>query len=71
DYIRISKIVSTFREKEIRISAEAKPKIVQILNKAVYEKINEIIDTLPKWSRGAKKGNIKRKTIRLEDLEKL
>ncbi|MHA1270009.1 MAG: hypothetical protein ACTSPY_09515 [Candidatus Helarchaeota archaeon] len=71
EYIRTTKVWESFRKKEVRISGEAKPKIIQIINKAVFDKINTIIDTLPKLSKGPNKGSLKRKTIKLEDLEGL
>ncbi|MBD3227862.1 MAG: hypothetical protein GF329_06710 [Candidatus Lokiarchaeota archaeon] len=71
NYVRLTKVWDTFRDMEARISGEAKPKIIDLLNKTVYEKIGEIIDTLPKKSKGPNKGELKRKTIKVEDLEKL
>lgn len=71
DYVRLTKVWETFKTKEVRISSEAKPKIIDILNKHVFELIGKIADTLPKISKGPNKGNLKRKTIKIEDLENL
>jgi hypothetical protein len=38
------------------------------LNKAVQEKLDEFIDTLPRLSKGENKGEFKRKTIMPKDL---
>ncbi|MHA1230289.1 MAG: hypothetical protein ACTSRP_04215 [Candidatus Helarchaeota archaeon] len=71
DYVRLTRVWDSFKAKEIRVSSEAKPKIIEILNKVVDKKIKEIIDKLPKYTKGANVGALKRKTIKLEDLEGL
>ena len=66
--VRPTKVWAYFKEKGIRVSGEAKPKIIELLNKAVAAELDKMIDGLPKFSKGAKKGEPKRKTIKIEDL---
>ncbi len=68
DYVRPGRAWVYFREKGIRISGESKPKIVDMLNSAVVAEIDKIIEKLPKFSKGQSKGDLKRKTIKLDDL---
>jgi len=68
DYIRPTKVWAYFKTKEIRISGDAKQKLIQILNNAVTAELDKAIDKLPKFSKGQKEGEPKRKTIKLEDL---
>ena len=70
-YVRLTKVWDSFKEKGIRIAGDTKPLIIDLLNKYIFEKIGEISDTLPKISKGPNKGNMKRKTIKPEDLEGL
>jgi len=69
DYVRIKRVLDAFKEKNIRVSAEAKVKLIEIINKKIQEIIDSIINKLPKYTRGANKGELKRKTIKLIDLE--
>ena len=68
EIVRPTKVWAYIKEKGIRVSADAKPKIIQMLNIEVAKEIDNIIDKLPKFSKGQKKGEIKRKTIKPEDL---
>ena len=69
DYVRVSKILQYFKAKEIRVASEAKAKIQKIINSEIEKIINTIIEKLPTVSKGPNKGQLKRKTIKLEDLE--
>lgn len=69
EYLQKSKVWAYFREKGVRISGEAKPKIIEILNQGVTIEIDVIIEKLPKFSKGQHKGEPKRKTIKVEDLK--
>ncbi|NVM52590.1 MAG: hypothetical protein HWN66_02720 [Candidatus Helarchaeota archaeon] len=66
--VRPTKVWAYFKEKGIRVSGEAKPKIMELLNQTLAGELDKIIDKLPKFSKGQKKGEIKRKTIKAEDL---
>ena len=57
------------KEKGIRVSGESKRTIIDTLNKAVEDGIDKIIEKLPRLSKGQSKGELKRKTIMLEDLK--
>jgi len=70
DYIRPTKVWAYFKSKEIRVSGDAKPKLVQILNDAITAELEKVINKLPKFSKGQNIGEPKRKTIKLEDLGK-
>ncbi len=56
------------KEKGIRIAGDAKPELMKKLNALISSKIEEIIDKLPKLTKGENKGEFKRKTIKIEDL---
>jgi hypothetical protein len=67
-YIRPTKVWAYFKEKGIRVSGDAKPKLIKILNDSLNVELDKVIDKLPKFSKGQKEGEPKRKTIQLEDL---
>ena len=69
EYVRPTKVWAYFKEKGIRISGEAKPKLLELLNQVVNSELDKVIDALPKFSKGQKKGELKRKTIKAEDLK--
>ncbi len=68
EYVRPTKVQAYFKEKGIRVSGDAKPKVIELLNNSVEAALNEVIDKLPKFSKGEHKGELKRKTIKPEDL---
>jgi len=70
-YIRVSKIKELFIEGEtkIRISGEAKDKVHEFIDLAVGVAVKELIDKLPRKSKGASKGELKRITIQLDDFK--
>ena len=69
-YIRSSIVKELFVEGEtkIRISADAKDKVYEYLDKKVEEAVKVLIDKLPRKSKGDSKGELKRITILPEDL---
>ncbi|NVM27979.1 MAG: hypothetical protein HWN65_03970 [Candidatus Helarchaeota archaeon] len=67
--MRPTKVWAHFKEKAVRVSGDAKPKIIEMLNDAVGSELDKMIEKLPKFSKGQKKGEIKRKTIKPEDLK--
>jgi hypothetical protein len=70
-FVRISKIKELLKEGDtkIRISGEAKGKVAEFLDGAVAKAVKDLIDKLPRKSKGDKKGELKRITISLEDLQ--
>lgn len=69
EFIRPTKMMAYLKEKEIRISAEAKPKLIKSLNNKIKLELDNIIDKLPRFSKGEKQGKLKRITIKPEDVE--
>jgi len=57
-----------FEDQKVRISGDAKDKVMEYLDKAVEKGVKELIDKLPKKSKGPEKGELKRITLQLEDL---
>ena len=68
DCVRPTKVMAYLKEKGIRIAGDAKPELMKQLNSEISLKIEEIINKLPKFTKGENKGEPKRKTIKLEDL---
>ena len=68
EFIKPTKVWAYMKEKEMRVSGDAKPKIIELLNDFVASELESIIDKLPKFTKGENKGTPKRKTIKLEDL---
>ncbi len=68
EYIRPTKIMAYFKEKGIRVSGDAKVELIKKLNESIEKNINNIIDKLPKITKGDNKGELKRKTIMPDDL---
>lgn len=70
-YVRVSKVKDLFVEedKKIRISGDAKDLVHEYLDNAVAEAAKELINKLPRKSKGGHKGELKRITIQAEDFE--
>ena len=70
-YIRTSKIRELFvlGDKKVRVSAEAIDKVNEFLDQAVIKGVQEIIDRIPKKTKGDNKGELKRITVIAEDFE--
>ncbi len=68
EYVRPTKVWAYFKEKGIRISGDAKVKLLELLNNNITSELDTVIGKLPKISRGQNKGELKRKTIKVEDL---
>jgi hypothetical protein len=70
-YIRSSKIKELFAVggQSIRISAEAKDLVHKFLDDAVKKGVEEILNKLPKKTKGDSKGELKRITIFPSDFE--
>lgn len=70
-YIRISKIRDLLVEGDtkIRVAGDAKDQLAEFLDKAVEKAAKELIDKLPRKSKGTEKGQLKRITIQAEDFK--
>jgi histone H3/H4 len=70
-YIRTSKIRDLLVEGDtkIRVSGDAKDKLAEYLDNAVAAATKELIEKLPRKSKGASKGELKRITIQQNDFE--
>ncbi|TFG19177.1 MAG: hypothetical protein EU530_07095 [Promethearchaeota archaeon] len=70
-YIRSSKIKDLFKvnKQSIRISAEAKDMVYKFLDDKVKEGVDEILNKLPRKTKGDSKGELKRITIFPSDFE--
>lgn len=70
-YIRSSKIKDLFNvnNQSIRISAEAKDLVHKYLDGKVQEGVEEILNKLPRKTKGDSKGELKRITIFPSDFE--
>ncbi|HMF33189.1 MAG TPA: hypothetical protein VKK79_17320 [Candidatus Lokiarchaeia archaeon] len=60
-----------YQGQKIRISGEAKDKVMEYLDKAVEKGVVDLIDKLPKKTKGPQKGELKRITLQAEDLGEL
>jgi len=75
EYVRVSKVKELFKRMEgdneisIRISKEAKSKVMEFIDTKIKEGVEELIDKLPVKSKGDKKGQLSRITIKLNDFE--
>jgi len=70
-FIRSSKIKELFKvnKQNIRISAEAKDLVHKFLDEKVAEGVKEILDKLPRKTKGDSKGELKRITVFPSDFE--
>lgn len=70
-YVRVSKIRDLLSEGDtkIRISGDAKDKVNEYLDQAVENAVKDLINRLPRKSKGNSKGELKRITIQAEDFE--
>ena len=70
-YIRISKIRDLLVEGDtkIRVSGDAKDNLAEYFDKAMEKAVKELIDKLPRKSKGTEKGQLKRITIQTEDFK--
>ena len=68
-YVRISKIRDLLVEGDtkIRVAGEAKEKLAEYLDKAIETATKDLIDKLPRKSKGKEKGQLKRITLQTED----
>jgi formaldehyde-activating enzyme involved in methanogenesis len=70
-FIRVSKIRDLLIEGEtkIRVAGDAKDNVYEYLDKAVEAAVKELINKLPRKSKGQSKGELKRITIQKQDFE--
>ncbi len=55
----------------LRIGGEAKDKVMEYLDKTVETAVKKLVATLPRRGRGLKKGELRRITLKLDDLNYL
>ena len=69
-FVRYPKIKAIFEinGQKIRIAAAAKPGVIEYLDKKIESGVGQLMDFLPKVSRGANVGNLKRITLLDRDL---
>ncbi|UYP45772.1 hypothetical protein NEF87_002057 [Candidatus Lokiarchaeum ossiferum] len=70
-YVRISKIKELLihNDQKIRVSGDAKEKLAEFLDKAIEKAAEEMINKLPRKTKGEGKGQLKRITFQLEDFK--
>ncbi len=70
-FVRVSKIRDLLVEGDvkIRVAGDAKEKVNEYLDKAVAAAVKDLIDKLPRKSKGSSKGELKRITIQVQDFE--
>ena len=68
-YVRISKVKDLLVEGDtkIRVAGDAKDKMAEYLDQAIEKAAKELINKLPRKSKGSEKGELKRITLQLED----
>ena len=68
-YIRVSKIKELLVEddQKIRVAGDAKALVFEFLDNAVMAACKELINKLPRKSKGSNKGELKRITIQPQD----
>lgn len=68
-FVRFTYVKKALRNEGLRLSLEAKNKLIDYLNQKVLDGIHEIRQKLPKFKKGPRKDQLKRTTIKLEDLK--
>lgn len=70
-YVRISKIKELLihDDQKIRVSGDAKEKLAEYLDNAIENATIEMINKLPRKTKGEGKGQLKRITFQVEDFK--
>ncbi len=72
-YIRVTKIkdilVDDQTDKKIRVAGDAKDLVYEYLDNAVVQACQDLVNKLPRKSKGANKGDLKRITLKPRDFE--
>ncbi len=68
EFVRPTYVHRAFNEAGLRVAKEARPLLMELLNKKIEEDIEKIKRQLPTFQKGEKKGERKRITIKPEDL---
>ena len=68
EYVRPTYVHRAFTDEGLRVSKDARPKIMEMLNKQIKEDIEAIKKQIPTFVRGEKQGAKRRITIKPEDL---
>lgn len=71
DFVKSNAIAKILKDEKIRVAKEAKPLVKGFIECKVSEDIKEsIFDTLPKKTKGANKGKLKKITVQSEQVPK-
>ncbi|NVM52452.1 MAG: hypothetical protein HWN66_02030 [Candidatus Helarchaeota archaeon] len=68
EFVRPTYVHRAFTDGGLRVSKDARPMIMEFLNKKIKEDIESIKKQLPKFMKGERKGEKKRITLKPEDL---
>jgi hypothetical protein len=68
-YVRMSivKELLVYNDTKIRIAGEAKGKVAEFLDQAIAKAVKEMINKLPRKSKGDNKGELSRITLQADD----
>ncbi len=73
-YFRVTKVkdllVDSGTETKIRVAGDAKDLVYEYIDKAIGEACQEMINKLPRKSKGPSKGQLKRITLKPDDFGK-
>jgi hypothetical protein len=70
EFVRPTYVHRAFTEDGMRVSKEARPMLMDILNETIKEDIDRIKKQIPTFQKGEKEGEKKRITIKPEDISK-
>jgi len=70
EFVRPTYVHRAFTEDGLRVSKEARPMLMDILNETIKEDIDRIKKQIPTFQKGEKEGEKKRITIKPEDISK-
>jgi len=70
EFVRPTYVHRAFTEDGLRVSKEARPMLMDILNQTIKDDIDRIKKQIPTFQKGEKEGEKKRITIRKEDISK-
>ena len=68
-FVRATYVKNALKNENLRLSSNAKDALLEYLNNKVLEGIQEIKAKMPTFTKGPRKGELKRTTIKLEDLK--
>ena len=68
-FVRATYVKNALKREGLRLSSDAKDKLLEYLNNKVMEGIQEVKNKLPRFTKGPRKDELKRTTIRIEDFK--